>query len=240
MGNFPAQGGAPGQGGGQGGEGHKIENEGVSVIQQSVLNFVGGGVTASDSGGKTVVTVPGFTASTTVIGRQQIFFPASCMVPELGANGTSQLQTRAIGTFGQVIQYIEFPRASDTFAYFDWFTPSNWNVTPIQTQAIAFWTTDIGTTQQIDLQIVGIARSDTEGIGSSAFGVGTGPWQDLQAGLNTLNHDVVVSAPIGGGGAKLDWIQWKLRRRIAGDLNPGALQLIGIKIQYEIDNGVGS
>jgi len=39
--------------------GHKIEDEGVAVADQSVLNFVGGGVTADDFGDKTRVTIAG-------------------------------------------------------------------------------------------------------------------------------------------------------------------------------------
>lgn len=41
------------------GGGHTIEDEGTPLTQQTSLNFVGAGVTAADSGGKTVVTIPG-------------------------------------------------------------------------------------------------------------------------------------------------------------------------------------
>lgn len=44
---------------GGGGGGHIIEDEGVPLPQRSVLNFTGSGVTVSDSGGKTVVNIPG-------------------------------------------------------------------------------------------------------------------------------------------------------------------------------------
>ena len=39
--------------------GHEIEDEGVGLPQQPILNFVGAGVTATDAGGKTIVTIPG-------------------------------------------------------------------------------------------------------------------------------------------------------------------------------------
>jgi hypothetical protein len=39
--------------------GHVIEDEGVPLPQRADLNFVGAGVTVTDSGGKTVVTIPG-------------------------------------------------------------------------------------------------------------------------------------------------------------------------------------
>jgi len=45
-------------GGGAGG-GHVIEDEGTPLAQRADLNFVGAGVTAADTGGKTVVTIPG-------------------------------------------------------------------------------------------------------------------------------------------------------------------------------------
>lgn len=47
-------GGTPGAGGG-----HVIEDEGTPLTQRADLNFVGAGVTATDAGGKTVVTIPG-------------------------------------------------------------------------------------------------------------------------------------------------------------------------------------
>lgn len=46
-------------GGGGGGGGHVIEDEGTPLAQRADLNFVGAGVTAADTGGKTVVTIPG-------------------------------------------------------------------------------------------------------------------------------------------------------------------------------------
>ncbi len=54
--SFPIQGPVAGQAGT--GTGHIIEDEGTPLAQQDTLNFVGAGVTASDSGGKTVVTIP--------------------------------------------------------------------------------------------------------------------------------------------------------------------------------------
>ncbi len=46
-------------GGGGGGGGHTIQDEGISLTQRDDLNFVGSGVTVTDAGGKTVVTIPG-------------------------------------------------------------------------------------------------------------------------------------------------------------------------------------
>ena len=39
-----------------------IEDEGIPLTQRTTINFVGEGVTSSDSGGKTVVTIPGLAA----------------------------------------------------------------------------------------------------------------------------------------------------------------------------------
>jgi hypothetical protein len=44
--------------GGVGG-GHTIQDEGVALTQRAVMNFVGAGVTVTDAGGKTVVTIAG-------------------------------------------------------------------------------------------------------------------------------------------------------------------------------------
>jgi len=40
-------------------EGHAIEDEGSALTQRATLNFVGAGVTVSDAGGKTLVTIAG-------------------------------------------------------------------------------------------------------------------------------------------------------------------------------------
>ena len=40
-------------------EGHAIEDEGSALTQRATLNFTGAGVTVSDAGGKTVVSVAG-------------------------------------------------------------------------------------------------------------------------------------------------------------------------------------
>lgn len=53
--------------GGGGGSAHVIENEGTPLTARSNLNFVGDGVTAADSGGKTVVTIPGPTYPVTSV-----------------------------------------------------------------------------------------------------------------------------------------------------------------------------
>lgn len=47
--------------GGGGGSAHTIEDEGVDLPDRGTLNFVGAGVTATDSGTKTVVTIPAYT-----------------------------------------------------------------------------------------------------------------------------------------------------------------------------------
>lgn len=65
--------------------GHVIEDEGTPLTARSNLNFTGAGVTASDSGGKTVVTIPGASApdastSTKGVGRLSVS-PASPTAP---------------------------------------------------------------------------------------------------------------------------------------------------------------
>jgi len=42
-----------------GGGAHVIEDEGTPVANQTNMNFTGAGVTVTDAGGKTVVTIPG-------------------------------------------------------------------------------------------------------------------------------------------------------------------------------------
>lgn len=48
-----------GGGGGGGGSAHEIEDEGVPLAQRLTINFSGLGVTVTDTGTKTLVTIPG-------------------------------------------------------------------------------------------------------------------------------------------------------------------------------------
>jgi hypothetical protein len=50
-----------------GGGGHAIEDEGSPLTQRPIMNFVGAGVTVTDAGGKTVVTIPGGGGATAFI-----------------------------------------------------------------------------------------------------------------------------------------------------------------------------
>ena len=40
-------------------EGHAIEDEGAALTQRATINFAGSGVTVTDAGGKTLVTIAG-------------------------------------------------------------------------------------------------------------------------------------------------------------------------------------
>ena len=54
------------------GGGHTFEDEGVAVAQRSNANFTGAGVTVTDSGGKTVVSIPGAGGSAVVVERGDV------------------------------------------------------------------------------------------------------------------------------------------------------------------------
>lgn len=47
--------------------GHVIQDEGTPLTQRSTMNYVGAGVTVTDAGGKTVVTIPGGTSAFTAL-----------------------------------------------------------------------------------------------------------------------------------------------------------------------------
>jgi len=69
--------------GGTGG-GHTIEDEGTPLTQRDDLNFVGDGVTVTDAGGKTVVTIPGGSA-----GSGDVVGPASAVNNNFAAFDTT-------------------------------------------------------------------------------------------------------------------------------------------------------
>jgi len=65
-----------------GGLGHAIEDEGTPLTQRTTLNVVGAGVTVTDSGGKTVMTIPGG-------GGGGVSFPITPTVDVLGTISTA-------------------------------------------------------------------------------------------------------------------------------------------------------
>lgn len=75
------------------GTGHTIQDEGVSLTQRTLLDFVGAGVTVTDAGGKTVVTIPssGVTDATYVTRTAHAGLSAEVLLSEVYAH---ELKTR--------------------------------------------------------------------------------------------------------------------------------------------------
>lgn len=61
-------------------DGHVIEDEGTPLTQRANMDFVGAGVTATDAGGKTVVTIPG--------GSGSFGSPIESQFGDVGSDGT--------------------------------------------------------------------------------------------------------------------------------------------------------
>lgn len=231
MARWPAQGPPIGGGGG-----HIIEDEGVALAKQVVLNYVGNGVTATDLGGKTVVDIPG-TGADTVIGRQTIFFPASAMYAGITTPALPIAQ-RNIGVFNQQLKYIPFPSqgGDSTLAYMDWFPPQNW--VPSTFFTTVYWTSEFPSTagRTIDFQITALGRNQNNALGG-ADDSGIASTQTVLTGVDELQIDQAGGSGVVRTGSKGAWVQFKLRRKSSTDNLQGELQVIGIKIRYSIDKG---
>jgi len=233
MARWPAQGPPIGGGGG-----HQIEDEGVALTQQDVLNYVGAGVNATDLGGKTVVDIPG-TGSDTVIGLHSIFFPATAMYAGITL-GALPIAQRAIGAFGQQLKYIPFPsnnRNPNILAYMDWFPPQNWNPPSIFLPTL-YWTSEAPSTagQIINFQITALGRGQGNALGG-ATDSGLSAFQQGLGGVDDLQIDNATGSATVRTGSKGDWVQFKLRRKASSGNLTGEIQVIGIKIRYFIDKG---
>ncbi len=232
--SFPIQGPVAGQGGTGGG--HVIEDEGTPLPQQTNLNFTGTGVTASDSGGKTVVDIPG---GVSVLGSQSFSVLSGAIYPGI-TNGVNALAQREEGTFAQQIRHLTFPPGVNTKAFLDWIVPANWGA--IRTlRFIQHWTTELPSSigQFIELQISGVALSDGDVIGAVDFGTFVQN-ADTVLGLNVEHHTslstqmTVAGTPVDG-----DRVQIQIERDALGpgDNMAGPLQLIGVQVLYNIDSG---
>ncbi len=223
-----------------GAQGHIIEDEGTPLAQQDTINFTGAGVIATDSGGKTVVTISGTSPVDSVIGKQQIPIPASAIYPGI-SQGADSIKQREIGIALQQAKYIPFPAKAglDTFAYFDWHSPKNWDGSLIN--MIVYWTSEAPSVagQTIELQFAALARGDNDNIGSVIFS----SVQAIQTTLNALDqvqidasgNTVVLGSPGGG-----NWVQVRIRRKSSADNLAGEIQILGIRLEYTINSGTSS
>lgn len=87
---------------GSGGGGHTIEDEGTPLPAQTSLNFTGAGVTVTDAGGKTVVTISGGSGTFSITQATVILpFPAnrehSVVVTDAAVTGTSKILVTLAG-----------------------------------------------------------------------------------------------------------------------------------------------
>jgi len=92
-------------------EGHAIEDEGSALIQRETLNFTGAGVTVSDVGGKTVVSIAGGGGSWTEV---EVDFGSS---PVYGAEFTI---TDAAITAASKVQVLPCGKAATGRTADDW------------------------------------------------------------------------------------------------------------------------
>lgn len=71
-----------------------VQNEGSNLTQRSTIDFVGAGVTASDNGSKTVVTIPGPVATT----NYGLFAQTANSTPITGTTTETSLINGGVGT----------------------------------------------------------------------------------------------------------------------------------------------
>ena len=71
-----------------------VQNEGSNLTQRSTIDFVGAGVTASDNGSKTVVTIPGPVATT----NYGLFAQTANSTPITGTTAETSLINGGVGT----------------------------------------------------------------------------------------------------------------------------------------------
>lgn len=163
---------------------------------------------------------------------QEIWIGAEAMLPNV-VNGAS-FASKELPTNDVMISALLFDKTVSESAQFTWTPPKNWNAGTVRAKAV--WTCENGNAAEtIDLDIAALALADGDDI-DTAFGTPQNVTDTWQA--DNKKHETAFSSAItiAGSPAAGETVIFKVSRDVASDDLDTDLELVGIVLEYSINN----
>lgn len=174
----------------------------------------------------------GAEVGTTLTETEEIWIPAGSFTSAT-TNG-AEITSRETATNVVNYHYAAFDSATSEIAWFTWTPPANWNAGTVRFKL--YWTNTAGlTTETIDFDLAAVAFADDDAIDTA---VGTAAnVTDTWIAQNDLHITAYSSAiTIAGSPAAGEEVHFKLSRDIASDNLTGDADVIGVLLEYTVDD----
>ena len=172
---------------------------------------------------------------TTMTQTEEIWIPAGAMVAST-TNG-APISSRETTTNKVNYSYAAFDTTTSESIWFTWTPPANWNAGTVRFKL--YWTNTAGlTTETIDFDLAAVAFADSDAL-DTALGTAANVTDTWLA-----QNDVHISAfsaaiTIAGSPVAGEEIHFKLSRDVASDNLTGDADVIGILLEYTV-NDIGT
>jgi len=201
---------------------HTIEN-----------NTIDDNMIASHTTSKITVPISQITSGSAV--TEEIWIPAGSFTSATtnGAEITSRETTTNVVNY----HYAAFDTATSEIAWFTWTPPANWNAGTVRFKL--YWTNTAGlTTETIDFDLAAVAFANDDAL-DTAVGTPqnvTDTWI-AQGDLHITAYSSAIT--IAGSPAAGEEVHFKLSRDIASDNLTGDADVIGLLLEYSV-NDIGT
>ena len=198
---------------------HTIEN-----------NTIDDNMIASHTTSKISVPISQVTSGSAV--TEEIWIPAGSFTSAT-TNG-AEITSRETASNAVNYHYAAFDTTTSEIAWFTWTPPANWNAGTIRFKL--YWTNTAGlTTETIDFDLAAVAFADDDPLDTA---VGTAAnVTDTWIAQNDLHITAYSSAiTIAGSPAAGEEVHFKLSRDVASDNLTGDCDVIGVLLEYSVDD----
>jgi len=177
----------------------------------------------------------GAEVGTTLTETEEIWIPAGSFTSAT-TNG-AEITSRETTTNKINYHYAAFDTATSEIAWFTWTPPANWNAGTVRFKL--YWTNTAGlTTETIDFDLAAVAFADDDAL-DTAVGTAanvTDTWI-AQGDLHITAYSSSIT--IAGSPAAGEEVHFKLSRDIASDNLTGDADVIGVLLEYSV-NDIGT
>lgn len=174
----------------------------------------------------------GAEVGTTLTETEEIWIPAGSFTSATtnGAEITSRETSSNVVNY----HYAGFDTTTSEIAWFTWTPPANWDAGTMKFKL--YWTNTAGlTTETIDFDLAAVALAD-DGAIDAAVGTAvnvTDTWI-AQGDLHVSSQSAAMT--VGGSPAAGQQIHFKLSRDVASDNMTGDVDVIGVLLEYTVDD----